>query len=491
MKSFNLKHLLALGALSITFAFCNGVFASALNLPWAQPAEIGESHSGDASNAETAGTAVDNPAGLVRIKKTQIVAGLVTAFPDFKFVGSSSSNPTFNPGEFPTAPTLVRSGSGTANGSKIGAVPTFSISSPLYRRVVAAFSIYTPFGLEVRYDDNSFVRYDITRAKVATVSISPAIGVAITDKLSIGVGADIVWGELILEQKFLFPQIAGAEKSEPITSSASGIGQPVQILVVYTDVDATVRNEVDGWAKSFHAGLLYQFSQHTRIGLAYVNQLVFHGIGKSTFSIPGGTYTSPVTVISPDPVTFPNQELVGNNLKSVLRLPQYATLSVHHEFNDRWTGMASVKWTCWSGTPRIVEDLVVTPGGPGGLPIFPVVPSFGNATLHLALENTWEGAIGTRFHQNENLFYRIGFAIVETPTVDAHRDINLPGARHYDLGLGVHWQALHALAIDLSYSHLFFDEPKINISTASGASTVGHLEVSGDIVAIQFTYDVA
>jgi long-chain fatty acid transport protein len=53
----------------------------------------------------------------------------------------------------------------------------------------------------------------------------------------------------------------------------------------------------------------------------------------------------------------------------------------------------------------------------------------------------------------------------ESPVEDAHRTVRLPDSDRYWITLGARYELSRAIAIDVAYAHLFFDDAPIhNIS---------------------------
>ncbi|MCW1936216.1 outer membrane protein transport protein [Pseudomonas sp. MDMC_285] len=105
-----------------------------------------------------------NPAGLARLKGTQVTSGLSILLPDGKYEDKGSSDVFGNPvsgdaGEFlPDA-----------------AAPNFYFSHEINDRVTIGLGIFTPFGAKLDYKEDWAGRYGIQSASLETVTFNPSI----------------------------------------------------------------------------------------------------------------------------------------------------------------------------------------------------------------------------------------------------------------------------------------------------------------------------
>ncbi|MDG9757754.1 outer membrane protein transport protein [Pseudomonas sediminis] len=106
-----------------------------------------------------------NPAGLARLKGTQVTSGLSILLPDGKYDDKGSSDVFGNPvsgdaGEFlPDA----------------AAAPNFYFSHEINDRVTIGLGIFTPFGAKLDYKEDWAGRYGIQSASLETVPFNPSI----------------------------------------------------------------------------------------------------------------------------------------------------------------------------------------------------------------------------------------------------------------------------------------------------------------------------
>src|SRR5579872_6997150 len=290
-KRFNFQRLFILMSAAGTIGMSSNAMAAAFQL-WEQDgASVGNYHAGRAAEAPDASTAYYNPAGLIRIHNQEIVLGLDPVLTNFKFKGTVDVVTAGLGSAGPVA--------GTAQGGSFNLVPSLNYAAPITDRVVFGFSVVSPFGLETNYGTSSFVRYAATLTSLEVIDLSPSLGIALNDKLSIGFGADIerARGE--------FDLVAG---------------NPLLNEMFDMNMDTPSQNVGYDWGYGYHLGALYQFNEQTRVGLAYHSKVTHHLNGTSKFNGP----------LAND---FAGGLQESTNLQATATLPATTTLSLFHSLN--------------------------------------------------------------------------------------------------------------------------------------------------------------
>ena len=429
--------------LMVTTCFSHYVHAAAFQLWEQDAASIGNYHAGRAAIAADASTAFYNPAGLVNIENQQLVIGLVPITMDFKFDGDIAVGMVDAEG----TPTHT-----TAQGGTFNLVPDFHYAAPLLDNLVFGVSVVIPFGLNTDYGKQSIVRYAGTLTSLQVIDISPALGFAITDKLSIGAGLDINKADLEVDMV------------------ATLFNSPLN------DTDST-NTASSNTAFGYHVGLLYQFTPKTRIGLAYQSKTTYH------FRDGDSKFEGPLANLDTGDGGIQKSE----NFKTDMVLPATTTLSFFHKINPVWDVMATVSYTQWN-----VFDEVVLKNVAG---IDEENETSNNITVVIPqnYRNTWNYTVGANYHINEEWFLRGGLGYDQTPSNDQDRNIQLPDADRYVAAMGVHYQALKTLGFDLGWSHFFAGDTSLDVTQQVGAqvtTTDGNVHGNADVYGFQVTWDI-
>ena len=446
-----------LGVAAILVGSTSYTYASGFQLFEQNGAWVGDYDAGGAAEASDASTAWYNPAGLVRLDHTQLVLGAAGVDAGLSFEGEAQNyttatiNAPLPPHNPETIHVLNYDAYGTAEGGTFAVIPSFHLAVPLSNSVVAALSVVVPFGLESDWPDDSIVRYSATETSIEDVDITPSLGVKITDKFSIGAGIDFQHVDAVLDQ-------------------IVGFGD------VVPNSDSHSENDADDWALGWHGGVLYQFTPHTRVGLAYHSQVNVDADGTSKFYGPLATY---VTGGQTD-------TLVSHDLNAQVTLPGYATLSIFHDINARWAVKASANYTEWSKFDTIPLNNVAAIGQVDGT----LQPQILNVNVPQNFHNTWRFATGVNFKQTEKWMWRAGVGVDQDPTNDEDRNLRLPDGNVFAIAVGAHYQLNKAFGFDAGYQHLFTKDGEINNAEVVGAQTAyvnGDTKNTANLFSLQMT----
>jgi len=98
--------------------------------------------------------------------------------------------------------------------------------------------VSTPFALTSRYPDSSPISTSVTRAAIPLLDISPTLAYRLTNRLSVGVGADIYTfagfvGEGHVEQRFIWPGGGGLPPGASVELNGKGTAAGVNGSVLY------------------------------------------------------------------------------------------------------------------------------------------------------------------------------------------------------------------------------------------------------------------
>jgi long-chain fatty acid transport protein len=317
-------------------------------------------------------------------------------------------------------------GVGGATSTSIGLLAAVPASYGAYRfnkDLVLGLSINSPFGLATKPDDVNWAgRFNGQSSKMFTVNATPTLSYQVAPGLFIGGGVQMEYMSL----KFKF--------ASPLSPANSAIA----------DVD-------DNLGVGFTAGVMWQPSKSTSIGLGY-RSTITHDLS-GTLTVPTGGPTS----ILPIHATFENPETV--------------TLSLRQAIAPHLRLLGTVEWTNWSR--------------------FGVIPISGTASLgNLHLDGNWHDgwlySAGLEYDMNSKLTLRTGVAFEKSPIQNAtERLIQVPDSDRWWVSGGLTYKWSEKLAFDLAYSHIFFDDAPIDrLSLAGGIHFLGKAEQSADIVSV-------
>jgi long-chain fatty acid transport protein len=257
---------------------------------------LGTMFSGSASQADSAATAYDNPAGMTELHRNQVEAGAVLVFPTINFHGSATG-----------AGGAAVPGNNGANGGRPAGAADFYGVLDLSDQLKLGIAINSPFGLVVKQNAGWYGRYLAIDSAVLSTNVNPSIAYKINDRLSIGGGLNAQWFQATLAQGF--------------NQSALGAS------------DALARFKGDDWGFGFNVGTLVKPWDGTKIGITYRSKVEHKLNGDLDFN----NVAAPLAgVLKSGPATLD------------VSLPASTTLDVTQAITPALSISLGVQWTQWS-----------------------------------------------------------------------------------------------------------------------------------------------
>ncbi|VAW67784.1 Long-chain fatty acid transport protein [hydrothermal vent metagenome] len=445
VKLSKLKSAKKVAVLAISTAIASGFFHSSAQAAGFQLIENsargqGNAFAGAAATANDASTVWFNPAGMTKLKNKQVsVAGHVIV-PDASFTNNGSTDGSGNP----------------LNGANDDGGRTALVGNLYWVTDVGetkfGLGITTPFGLTTEYDDTWVGRYLAVKTDMKTINFNPSIAREVTDKLSIGGGINILLADITITNAVDFGSLLGDPQNR------DGFAK--------LEADNLTFNEFS-WGVNL--GLTYDFTNDTRLGLAWRSEIVISVAGKADFSVPANA--APV---------LGSGAFQDTNIKGRVTLPQSFSMSLKQDISDV-TLLADITWTGWSSFDelRIQYENPFQP----------------DSVTTQSWDDTFRYSLGADYKVNNTLTLRSGIAYDETPVPSAQRRTpRIPGNDRTWLSFGLTYVMSPAIIMDFGYSHLFISDANINNTFESGqpaleATINGTYEASVDIFSAQLTWN--
>jgi long-chain fatty acid transport protein len=142
-------------------------------------AQLRPANSGNFAAADSAATAYSNPAGMIRLDRTEVVLDTLLGYSKSEFKVSSA--------------TTASGGNGDPN-DNFFAIPSFYIVAPaLHERLRFGASLNIPSGFGSDYGNNWAGRYVATESSLVYVALNGSVAVRVTDWLSLGGGLQVLY----------------------------------------------------------------------------------------------------------------------------------------------------------------------------------------------------------------------------------------------------------------------------------------------------------
>lgn len=458
---------LAIGLTSAQLALAQGFYVdeqSALRL--------GDAFSGGAAQADDASTSFYNPAGLTRLQQKQLTINLSAISVQSEFDGTSS--------------TLVENAN-NVKGKKTSAeafdvLPSIYFSTPMSDNLVFGAYLNAPYATGTDFDKNSVGRYFATESKITGLDLGTAIGFKVSDNLSFGLSMVMQYLSATVAQSVNSGGICvgtegytGADK-DTLESKAgiqalggcAGLGIDAS-KVGTTEYDSQFEMKGDDLSIGFTAGMLYEFSPESRVGVHYRNRISHNIQGNATLNVPASAERFGGLA-----------GLVDTKAKgtATLETPSQANISFHQGLG-KFSLQADVQWTQWSS----FDTLVVNSGDP-------TIAKVATPKTFDWVES-YRYALGGSYQLSPSLKLRTGLALDRTPIKDSQTKVDFAFDDYKAISFGLTYDLNKDLAFDFGLQKTLKQErdikqgntkdPAENLSQLKGKVTTDVLSLAAGI----------
>jgi long-chain fatty acid transport protein len=316
---------------------------------------------------------------------------------------------------------------GSDDVSKDALVPASYAMMSLTDDLKLGLAITAPFGLETSNPTGWEGRYHALNSRLTTVNFNPTVAYRINERLSVGAGFIAEYADAKLTSAVDF---GGIGASFGVTGALPGL----------QDGSAEVRG--DDWGFGGTAGIMYQVTNNTRLGLSYRSPVKHKLEGEGQF--------------------FLDDAGIGATLSA---LSGAVSFGVHHDINAQWAVMGEVAWTNWSR----FDDLTIKFDNPA---------QDDNVTIE-DWDDSWFFALGATYRPTPKWAIKAGVAYDMSPIPDDTRTPRIPGEDRYWISAGVTYTPLDWLSLTAGYTHVFMPSASIDL-LASDFGNEARGNLSGD-----------
>jgi long-chain fatty acid transport protein len=385
-----------------TILFTTSSWAAGLWLYEQGTPDLGTAAAGRAARANDASTAGNNPAGMTRLDRSQMLAAFQGMIFESEFNLDSA---TFSGGNGGDAGDFIESGS-------------FHYVQSLSEKWKLGISAASYFGLGVDYDDDWAGRYYVQEADLITYGINPGVGYKVNNWLSVGAGFSIAYAEL--EQKSAI-------------NNATAEGDP-------TFPDGRIKLKDDDVGYGFNLGMLFEPQAGTRFGITYRSEVELEFKDVASISGLGPTLTA----------ALDNLGLLGSKIDIDMNIPQAVMLSGYHQFTGKLALMANIGWQEWSEFGK--SDITVRS------------TTTTKFTQDRDWNDAWHFALGAQYRIADPWLLSVGFAYDTDPVDNAENntpDLALDRQIRYAAGLQYDWSA--DITVGVAYEFLDLGDANVNL----------------------------
>jgi long-chain fatty acid transport protein len=408
---------------------------------------MGEAYAGAAATGSDAGFLAYNPAAAGATNGGDFAISAVSIMP-----GSSANY------------TTALTGAGTPAGGNAAPkdfirnaiIPDLAVRQRLDDHWSVGLSVSVPWGLSTKYPTGWAGRYYALGSKLEIVNIQPVIAYDVAPGFTIAGG-------------FMAQHATGTLSSAVDIGTLGALSSLPGSVPGAEDGSATIK--ASGWGYGFSLGARAELDDGWTLGLSYRSEVHHTLSGTWDFSLDsaglGAAIRSATTLLS------------NTSAKAKLNTPGDLQFGLRKQFAERWTLLAGADWTDWTS----FQNLTAVAGNP-------VQP---NDVTVANWRSSWLVSLGAEYAATDDLTFRLGTAIDETPVPTGTLAPRIPDASRTWIAMGATWRATPDIDLKLSYGHLFDNTRTISQTSAMTGNALrgtlmGTTQSDVDVVGLSLDY---
>ena len=410
MKKFN-QSLLATAMLLAA----GGANAAAFQLAEVSTSGLGRAYAGEAAIADNASVVATNPALMSLFKTAQFSTGGVYVDSRINMNGDVDSYLRSGTTQF------TKYGSASQRNVVPGAfVPNLYFVAPVNDKFALGAGMNVNFGLKSEYDDSYDAGVFGGKTDLSAINLNLSGAYRVTEGLSLGLGVNAVYANAQVERNagIIADNVQDGQVKNALKTVVPGITIPDYL----TSKDKSVVSLQDraAWGFGWNAGVMYQFNEANRIGLAYHSKVDIDFSDRTATSLGAKDIEA------------------GKTGDLTLALPDYLELSGFHQLTDKLAVHYSYKYTHWSRLTKLHASYE------NGKKAF---------EKELQYSNNSRVALGASYNLYEKLTLRAGIAYDQAASRH-QRSAAIPDTDRTWYSLGATYKFTPNLSVDLGYAYL-------------------------------------
>lgn len=408
MKKFN-QSLLATAMLLAA----GGANAAAFQLAEVSTSGLGRAYAGEAAIADNASVVATNPALMSLFKTAQFSTGGVYVDSRINMNGDVDAS-------IKSIMNMTKYGSASQRNVVPGAfVPNLYFVAPVNDKFALGAGMNVNFGLKSEYDDSYDAGVFGGKTDLSAINLNLSGAYRVTEGLSLGLGVNAVYANAQVERNAGL--IADTIQDSQIKNALKTVDSQTKIPDILTSKDKSVVSLQDraAWGFGWNAGVMYQFNEANRIGLAYHSKVDIDFADRTATSLGA-------------------KDIEAGKTGITLTLPDYLELSGFHQLTDKLAVHYSYKYTHWSRLTKLNASYE------NGKKAF---------EKELQYSNNSRVALGASYNLDEKLTLRAGIAYDQAASRH-QRSAAIPDTDRTWYSLGATYKFTPNLSADLGYAYL-------------------------------------
>jgi long-chain fatty acid transport protein len=390
----------------VTNAFVPSVLLFLATIPVVH-ADVGPALTGLTATASNATTAFTNPAGMTRIDQPEVTIQTLAAVTASRFKVDESNV----------------DGGDADRDVNVLPVPGLFYTHPLGERwrLGAAFTV--PGGIGHNYGGSWAGRYHAKEATLDFFAFQGSVAYRFDNGLSIGGGPLVMYTDSETRA-----QINNLEPGRP---------------------DGKVKLEESGAGLGWTVGMMYEFSERTRVGAIYRSEIDPELSGDPEFNDLGPGIEALLQASG----------AINDSIDVDFKIPEQLQIGIYHDVNDKLSVTADGIWVNMS---RFGINSVS-------------VGNDGQAFTSSDFRDVWVGSVGLNYKFRPDLVASIGALYATSPVSDKDRTIALPLDRVISVGAGLDWKLSDGISLKSGLNYADFGDGDVE---ASGDPLLGDFKGS-------------
>ena len=325
----------------------------------------------------------------------------------------------------------------------------------IYDNLAAGIGINTPFGSSITWGDNWEGAHLIQEIALKSYNIQPTLSWKITDRLSVGAGLMMIFGNIKLNKALIGPgelssmaetlislQPSLASAASALTSSIS-LFDDISALSINLKGDAGVR-------MGFNVGAMFDINDQWTVGVSYRSKVTAK-VKEGDVSLVYANQEALSSLLSTVNQLLP---LIGvessislpsfNNasFSAQLPLPSNFNIGVSYKPNNRWIISGEVQCVGWGAYDQL--DVYFSPASELSQYDMSATKDYKNSRAY---------RVGTQFAATHRLDLRLGVYYDESPVPDDYLNPETPSMDKLGLTAGFSFRPMEHFSVDFAFGY--------------------------------------
>lgn len=349
-----------------------------------------------------------NPAGLGFMDKTVDLSGTFTAI-------MPTASATIDGVKYKTAADVS---------TPFAVHAAFSI----YDNLKAGVSLYTPYGSKIDWTNSWPGAVFNQSVSLKVFTIQPTVAWRITDKLSIGAGVTVSWGDVDLNKGLVSGETADKVYSilNPVPSDRPLYGNTPAASV---NLQGTA-NVVAG----VNVGAMYDINDKWTVGASFRSEVKMK-VDAGTATLSYADETARALLSSLDIID-------KANFTAKMPCPWVLSVGVSYKPIQKLTVAADARLTGWNAYKRLDVEFLDD-----------MLKGY-NQNITKDYRNSWAVSVGAEYALTDRFDLRAGLMIDTTPVNKIHYNPETPGMTKIEPTVGLSFRPVKNFSIDLSFMYV-------------------------------------